>query len=356
MTDKVRRAIVDGVWAVGGRIPPEPVLAGKYGVSINTVRRAVGNLVDDGILERRQGSGTYVLGIPLLPGGEARLVGMLVPSTAYFYPRIIQGAERTLSASNVSMLLTSSEYSVSSERDQIARLVDSGVEGLILVPNLHLIDHAQRYVDGLRELPVPFVLAERKPPEPAPDDSVSYVVTDHAAGAYTALRHLHELGHRRIGFLGRERTGTSDPIAAGFEAALVRLGLKRIGDAVVRRPQWGAEEITDYLDRCRASRITAVFCHGDEDAARLVSDAKREGLTVPGDLAVIAYDDEVAHLGDTPLTSVAPPKAEVGSESARLLLQHLSEPTFPPQRTSLLPRLIVRASSGSASAPRAPRA
>lgn len=353
--EKVRRAIVDGTWPVGGRIPPEPNLAEKYGVSINTVRRAVGDLVGDGILERRQGSGTYVLKIPLIPGGDARLVGMLVPSTAYFYPRIIQGAERTLSASNVSMLLTSSEYSVSSERDQIARLLDSGVEGLILVPNLHLIDHAQRYVDSLRELPAPFVFAERKPPAPEPDDSVSYVVTDHAAGAYTALRHLHNLGHRRIGFLGRERTGTAGEVSMGFEAALIRLGLKRIGDAVVRLPQWGAGEITDYLDRCRASRVTAVFCHGDEDAARLVSDAKRAGLSVPGDLAVIAYDDEVAHLGDTPLTSVAPPKTEVGGESARVLLQRLSDPTFPPQRTVLLPRLVVRASCGAGTVPRASR-
>lgn len=106
---------------------------------------------------------------------------------------------------------------------------------------------------------------------------------------------------------------------------MIRLGLKRIVETVVRLPQWGADEITHYLGRCRSSRVTAVFCHGDEDAVRLVSDVKREGLTVPGDLAVIAYDDEVAHLGDTPLTSVAPPKAEVGAESAQALLQRLSD-------------------------------
>lgn len=353
VVEQLRRSILDGSWVVGARIPTEPALAETYGVSINTVRRAVGALAEEQVLERRQGSGTYVLRIPPSPEGSARLVGMLVPSTAYFYPRIIQGAERALSARNVGLLLASSEYSLSVERDQISRLIAGGVEGLILVPNLHLLDDPQRFVDGLRDMPVPYVLAERKPPAPDPDDDTSYVISDHEAGAYSALRHLRELGHRRIGFLGRLRTGTADAVSSGFERAVAGLGLRRIDDAVVRRAEWGTDEIDDYAASCRRHGVTAVFCHGDDDAARLVARVQRTGSTVPGDLAVVAYDDEATHLSDTPLTSVAPPKAAIGVQAARTLLNRLDDPDFPAVRMSLLPRLIIRESCGGLATPAA---
>jgi GntR family transcriptional regulator of arabinose operon len=346
LLDDLRREIAEGVWPLGARLPTEPELAKRHGVGINTVRRVIGLLVDEGVVDRRQGSGTYVLRLPAPPTGR-RLVGMLVPSTAYFYPRIIAGAERVISAGGASVLLASSDYRLDLERAQLQRFLDIGVEGLILVPNLHLMDEPQRYIDQLRALPVPYVLAERRPPSPAPDDDTTFVATDHAAGAYTSLRHLAELGHRRVGFLGRLRTGSAESVAVGFKQAFRELGFERVPEAEVRREEWTPEQIGDYAETCARLGVTAVFCHGDEDAAALVVRTRRLGHAIPEDLAVVAYDDEVAHLGETPLTAVGPPKDEVGSIAARLLLSRLDDPTSPAQRIELLPRLIVRASSGA---------
>jgi GntR family transcriptional regulator of arabinose operon len=346
LLDDLRREIAEGVWPLGARLPTEPELAKRHGVGINTVRRVIGLLVDEGVVDRRQGSGTYVLRLPAPPTGR-RLVGMLVPSTAYFYPRIIAGAERVISAGGASVLLASSDYRLDLERAQLQRFLDIGVEGLILVPNLHLMDEPQRYIDQLRALPVPYVLAERRPPSPAPDDDTTFVATDHAAGAYTSLRHLAELGHRRVGFLGRLRTGSAESVAVGFKQAFRELGFERVPEAEVRREEWTLEQIGDYAETCARLGVTAVFCHGDEDAAALVVRTRRLGHAIPEDLAVVAYDDEVAHLGETPLTAVGPPKDEVGSIAARLLLSRLDDPTSPAQRIELLPRLIVRASSGA---------
>jgi GntR family transcriptional regulator of arabinose operon len=194
---------------------------------------------------------------------------------------------------------------------------------------------------------VPYVLAERRPPTPEPDDDTTFVATDHAAGAYTSLRHLAQLGHRRVGFMGRLRTGSAESVATGYDRALRELGLERVPEAEVRREEWTSDQIGDYAESCARHGVTAVFCHGDEDAAALVVRARRLGLSVPDDLAVVAYDDEVAHLGETPLTAVGPPKDEVGSTAARLLLRRLDDPTAPAQRVELLPRLTVRASSGA---------
>jgi DNA-binding LacI/PurR family transcriptional regulator len=349
LAERLRDQLTDGRWPVGARLPTEPQLAAEHAVGVNTVRRAVGLLVAEGIVERRQGSGTYVAHRPSSRVAGRRLVGVLVPSTSYYYPRVIEGIERTLTSAGIGFILASSDYRPDRERSQLRSLLDSGPAGLVLVPNLHLMDDAQGYVDSLRELPVPYVLVERRPPAPAPDDPTSYVVTNHAGGVHAAVRHLVGLGHTRIGYLGRIRTGTADQIAAGFAAAAAGLCVTQVPAAVVRRESWTADEIGDYARACRDHHVSAVFCHGDRDAATLLVHARRLGMSAPGGLAVVAYDDEVAELGDPPLTAVAPPKRAVGALAAELLLRRIDgDATVPGHRVELQPRLMVRASCGGA--------
>ena len=87
--------------------------------------------------------------------------------------------------------------------------------------------------------------------------------------------------------------------------------------------------------------VTAALIHSDEDAIVLVPKLQARGIRVPDDLALIAYDDEVAGLADVPLTAVAPPKRAVGEQAAKLLLQRLAErragrPPTPRQHLELL--------------------
>ncbi|NEE39034.1 LacI family transcriptional regulator, partial [Streptomyces sp. SID7982] len=184
---------------------------------------------------------------------------------------------------------------------------------------------------------------------PAPDDPTSYVATDHPGGVCLAVRHLRSLGHERIGHLGRLRTGTSDAVARGFDEAAALLGADVVEGAVARADIWSAEGIGAYARHCADTGITAVFCHGDRDAAALVVAARRHGLSVPEDLAVVAYDDEVTEVGDTPLTAISPPKEEVGALAAQLLLSRMDFGSGAvSHRVDVQPRLIVRASCGSA--------
>lgn len=349
VAEGIRRRIADERWTIGTKLPTEPELAQSYAVGLNTVRRAVGLLVDEGIVVRRQGSGTYVASLPAAQ--RRRLLGVLVPSTSYYYPRVIEGIERAATAAGAGVILASSENRLSLEREQTRRLLDNGVDGLILVPNLNLSDDPQAHVDALRRLPVPYVLVERRPPVPEPDDPTSYVVTHHAGGVFSAVRHLVGLGHTRIGYLGRLRTGTADVITEGYAHATAALGVERVPEAVVQHAEWTNEEIHDYAAMCRERGITAVFCHGDRDAAMLLGHARRLGMRVPQELAVVAYDDDVAELGDPALTAVAPPKAEIGALAAEFLLQRIAEgPDKPARRLELQPRLVVRASCGGAEA------
>lgn len=350
VADRLRHWIADGNLPVGSRLPTEPELAAQYGVGLNTIRRAVAMLVTDGIVVRRQGSGTYVASLP--PSGSRRLIGVLVPSTSYYYPNVIEGIERALTAAGAGVMLASSDNQPRLEAEQTRRLLDSGAEGLILVPNLNVMDDPQAHIESLRQLPVPYVLVERRPPNPAPDDPASFVATHHLGGVYTAIRHLVGLGHSRIGFMGRVRTGTSAQVSEGFERAARELGVTGLPEARVCYPEWTSGQVADFVATCRESAVTAVFCHGDRDAASLVTAARRVGLNVPADLAIVAYDDDVADLVDPPLTAIAPPKSEVGALAAKLLLRLIDEPTTPTHRIELQPRLTVRASCGPPSAQR----
>lgn len=323
VADHLRAEIARGVWGAGTQLPVERDLADSLAVSINTLRRAVSELVADGTVQRRQGAGTFVRPRPGPGAGPRRLVGVLVPSTTYYYPRVVEGIRQVLRDSGVAVLLASSKYDLAVERDELRALRETGVDGLLLAPNLHLMPDAQEYVDCLRDLPVPYVLLERRPPQPAPDDPTPYVRTDHGGGVCLALRHLHSLGHRRVGHLGRLHTGSADLVARGFDAGSELLGIDVPEGASVRRAVWTPEETADYVRHCAASGVTAVFCLGDRDAAALVVEARRQGLRVPGDLAVVAYDDEVADVGDLPLTAVSPPKTEVGVLAARMLLARM---------------------------------
>ncbi|SCD83819.1 substrate-binding protein-like domain-containing protein, partial [Streptomyces sp. SolWspMP-sol7th] len=98
-------------------------------------------------------------------------------------------------------------------------------------------------------------------------------------------------------------------------------------------------------------RTTAVLAHNDEDATRLVRDLAERGVRVPGDLALVTYDDEVAALAEIPLTAVAPPKRAVGRAAVELLTERLAEggggEREPRRHVELLPALRVRGSCGA---------
>ncbi|TNM25190.1 GntR family transcriptional regulator [Streptomyces sedi] len=355
VAERLRRDIAAGAWAPGEQLPVERDLAEALSVSVNTLRRAVSQLVEEGVVRRRQGSGTFVrpdagpsAAERPKPVGDRRLVGVLVPSTTYYYPRVVEGMQRVLRDARASVLLASSKYDLGIEDSELRAMCETGVHGLLLVPNLHLMEDPQGYVDRLGRLPVPYVLVERQPPRPAPDDPTTYVVTDHAGGVYRAIRHLRALGHRRIGLMGRLLTGTSERVDQGFADAARLLDVGLADGTVVRRNEWTAAETADYARHCAREGVTAVFCHGDRDAAALVVHARQNGLTVPDDLAVVAYDDEVAEVGEVPLTAVSPPKEEVGALAAQLLLNRLERgERAPAHRVQLQPRLVVRASCGA---------
>ncbi|QNE18744.1 GntR family transcriptional regulator [Kribbella qitaiheensis] len=322
LAGELRRGIAELRWP-GGKLPTEQQLAREQGVSLNTVRRAVDLLVQDGLVYRRQGSGMYIASSETGP-----LIGVAVPSMTYYFPRIIVGIERELAKHGAQMLLRSTEWDSVEERQAVDGLVSAGAAGLILAadgPSLA----------GLEDLDVPVVLVERGLEDP--DTLHEFVGSNHGAGARAAVKHLRGLGHTRIAYLERVSPHT---------APQVRAGLGDVPVLVESRERWTTADAERFLAELLRKKVTAVICFPDREATLLLNAAIANGIAVPGDLSVISYDDEVADLSDIPLTAVSPAKLDVGRLAVETLRARLAEPGSPRRQISLVPNLVVRDSTG----------
>lgn len=349
LADDLRRGILAGTWAVGAKLPTEAQLASDTGLSLTTVRRAYEELAEAGLVVRRQGAGSFVAEPPSARRRARYTVGVLLPDTQLYYPRVLQGIEETLSAQDVSLQLATYNYNPELEDSSIKFLIDSGVDGLILVPTLTGIADPETRVKELNSLNVPVVLLERSLMDLGPGDRTEHVCSDHQGGAYDAVNHLRGLGHRRVALLTRSNNPTEAAIVAGYEraaadAAFTPLVLQAL------KSEWEAGAAEDLLNELRSSKATAALVFGDREAALLEGAARRAGINIPQDLALVSYDDELADLAEVPLTAVAPAKHRMGKMAAEILLRRLVEgDDCPVHQVRLRPRLVIRDSCGAKS-------
>jgi DNA-binding LacI/PurR family transcriptional regulator len=350
-------------------------LATELDVSVITIRRDISMLAGQGLVRRVRGGATVrgVAPASAQPGGDRAgadppaqeapagegpahraTVGMVVPSLDYYWPAIIRGASEAAAQASVRIVLRGATYEAADERRQLSRLVETvGVDGLLVAPTTSG-EEGEELVRWLQAADVPVVLLERTATIDPYQEAMESVVSDHALGAAIAVRHLTGLGHRRIGVVTTVNSPTAPHVRRGWRQAGAELGLDLDGVPDVRtvsqaEPGWQAAR-EDLLDRCLASGTTALLVHSDPEAISLVERCQERGIRVPGDLAFVSYDDEVAELCDPPLTAIRPPKAAIGRAAFALLEAQLRDrdPERPAHRVVIGPRLIVRSSSDPA--------
>ena len=337
-------------------------LTDLLGVTPVTVRRDIAQLASEGLVRRVHGGATLVApeedaaedSVPV-PGDEdrppLRSVGMLVPSLDYYWPGVVRGVEEEARALGLRVVLRGSSYETHDDRPKIARLVEQvGVDGLILAPRMEAPNVAET-MTWLVSTGVPVVLVERSATVGPHHDVVESVVSDHALGAGIAVRHLASLGHHKVGLVLSEQSPTSPHIRRGWLEAAAGSGLETRAtvDAVVPSPRSPDFDraLDAALERCLSTGTTSVLVHADTEAMALIQCCEKRGLSVPGDLSVVAYDDEVAALFSPPLTAVRPPRQSVGRAAVGLVAARLADPRRPTHRVVISPSLRVRESSAA---------
>lgn len=336
-------------------------IAGALGVSEATVRRDLDSLVADGLLDKVYGGATLSTAGPVT---AAIQVGVVIPAATAYYPRILDGirdrADDPDAGLTVNLALSrrgtdpTLESIVGSERELIGGLIESGVNGLLLLPALGSRQQhnaaVREYEAWLSELPVPAVLMERELPSMFLDGPSS-IRTAHERGAAGAVRHLSELGHRRIALLARTDTQTAELVHHGWQHAIAELDLPAdvpflAGKSALDWPGWSTADLDLILDQLRDQEVTGLLCHSDEDALTLLRHARARGVDVPGDLSVVAYEDELAALAHPALTAVALSRRQVGQLAVQILLGLINDQARDTvSHLTLDPQLITRSST-----------
>jgi LacI family transcriptional regulator len=183
-----------------------------------------------------------------------------------------------------------------------------------------------------------------------------YVMSENREGAALAVRHLHGLGHERIATItGTIGTRPGADRLDGYREAIAALGLEQRDDYVVKGDFYdesgyrGTQKLLE-LDE----PPTAIFAASDLMAAGALRAASEAGVRVPGDLAVVGFDDiSLASLITPQLTTVRQDMEELGKAAADALGEMIEDPEAEPARTMVPTRLVVRASSGASGASRA---
>jgi LacI family transcriptional regulator len=275
---------------------------------------------------------------------QTHTLGLIIPDiTNPFYPEVARGIEEEAAREGFSIVLCNTNWEPYREVHYLKLLSEKRVDGIILATIHSEVKAVESGVTG--KIPVVYV-------SNAPHGSEhSFVVIDNILGGFLATEHLIECGYRTIGFIGStEDSLTIEERLEGYRRALSKHGLPapekyiRLGDF---KQQTGYRIIRQMVDSGDYPR--AIFAENDLLALGVLQGVKASGLSVPGDVAVVGFDDiPFAGFPEVQLTTIYQPKYEMGRKAVEILLKRIRHPgeTRKAEKLYLEPRLVVRKSSG----------
>jgi DNA-binding LacI/PurR family transcriptional regulator len=353
--------IVAGKYRQSGRLPSEMQLVKRFGVSRPTISRALRALQDEGLIDRRAGSGTYVATMQeSAPSRRASTpqIGMIVPSlrqTEIF--ESICGELASLARVNdygfwwgaSASPVTEAKMTVQEAEELCDRFIERGVSGVFFVPFEHQADREasnRRITTKLRQAGIPVVLIDRDLgafPSRSPFDLIG---VDNFAGGHLLAEHLIKLGLKRLAWVVKPLTAsTVEARIAGARIAMQAHGL----DVPKKFVHAGDPADLKFVRTfAQAKQLDAILCTSDHLAALLLQSLNRLGLRVPDDVRVVGFDDvRFANLLTVPLTTIEQPCRDIALTAFNALRERMTDPTLPPRTIMLAPRLVVRESCGA---------
>lgn len=310
------------------------VMNGRPGISERTraiVLRAAGELGATGVHRPRH--------------LDAGLVGLIVPELDNpIFPALAQLIEARLASAGYTCVLGCATLQGVDEVEYLGMLTERGVAGIVMVSGRHadLTGDQTPYRELLAKgIPMVFVNGY------SATVPASFVSCDDRLAAELAVRHLVDLGHRRIGFV----SGPANYVVVsrkleGYREALAAAGADVDDDLIIDSVfsiEGGRAAVTSLIDH----GVTGVVAASDLMALGTVLGARERGLDVPGGWSAVGFDDTfLMAYTDPPLTTVRQPIAAMADHAVRLLLDELGGGAVIPREFVFRPDLVVRGSTG----------
>lgn len=347
----LRRKVLSGEVGHGEQLQPELELCRDSNLSRTTVRKAIADLVDEGLLVRYRGRGTFV-NFHRNRVQQRQLAFLVCRSNvAGAYDLLLRGAEEKASELGYQLLLANSQNDSAATWEQVVRLNEARVAGTIVVPlqtPLSPNKTTSAVLNALRRSDQRVVLVD----EFSADDSIPSICSQNREAMYELTCHLiKNRGYRRIAFLTSVCIEAVAEREEGFRRAMEEHGLEippeYFLEVAGRDPATqGSQEVDVFYAMRQPPEV--IVCLHDLIAINVLKRCAERGWSVPGDMAVVGFDDlPQAGSCHPPLTTVHQPLLEMGRRAVELLDRQLRGETLIAHHERLSCRFVIRRSCGS---------
>ena len=310
------------------KLPSERELTARFGVSRQTVRRAMLDLEQEGLITSRRGSGYYAANA--VYSAHAQIAVITTFTEEYIFPAIIRDMENVLGNRGYTLQSYATLNRVSAEREILQRLINHPVGGILVEgsktalpnPNMDLYQ-------SLHKMGVPIVFFQGNYPALSHLPSVT---DDNYAGGYKLASYLLDKGHRNIAGIFKSDDIQGAERYSGMMAAIRDRGLPLPDHGICWFDSTERSRLIDNKDTSLLSTFTmeqlalatAVICYNDEIAYHLIKYLTDMGKNIPGDVAVASFDNSYySRISPVPITSLWHRTRRMGTEAAGLLLSIL---------------------------------
>lgn len=320
------------------KLPGERVLAGELGYSYMTIRKAIENLVDEGILYKVPTKGTYVadqrahkpkkhtIGYFL----DSRIAGGL---SSPYYAMIFDAIEQVTARNGYSLV-----YFTDSDPSNLPKILKK-LDGVIA----SCFPRIENTIQDIKQI-VPVVVIDNS----ASDKTIPSVIVDNFTAEIQSVDHLCSLGHERIGFMtGLEDSDVGKNRFEGYKSGLSQHGIDADPALVFRGNYTFGSGVggTDYFLSLE-QMPTAIICANDSMALGAISKLHQSGLKVPDDMSIIGFDDvDVASQVIPSLTTVSVPVIEIAGRAFSMLECLIDGKALENKHVALDAQLITRETS-----------
>jgi GntR family transcriptional regulator of arabinose operon len=348
---RLRNQILAGRFGPGGQLTPELELCRQFNISRSTIRRAITELVEEGLLTRQQGRGTFVK--YERTDSQKRLVALLLcrfSHVAGAYDLFLKGAMEEASARRYELLVSNSHNNPFTAIDQVMRLNEIRAAGTVVMP-LQSGGDDERTMDSvlqaLKGANQHVVLADTY----CPDSDFPSISSQNKEATIELTNHLIRLGRRRIAFLTSNRIEPVVEREEGFLQAMQEAGLEVpshfllevAGTDPVRQ---GSQAVDVFM--AMREPPEAIICLHDLIALNVLERCAKRGWRVPEDVAVVGFDDlpAAAH-SRPPLTTMHQPLFTMGRQAVGMLIDQLNDVALKDLHPRLPCNLKIRESCGA---------
>ena len=326
-------------------------IAKQAGISHSTVSRALHDspLIAKNTAERIRQT---ALDLGYLPSAAARslktnrsqALGVIVSSVEDpFFGEILQGIEEVAQKSGYSLFMAASQRDPQQEQAIVQAMSEHRVDGVIICSASFKAEQSRQFL----AYGVPIVVVNNQ----AAEDYRYSIYHDDVDGSRQVTRHLLDLGHRRIAYLGNSSSGrTTLDRLTGFQQEMRVAGLavspEHIHEVSGGGPEDGLAGLEHFLGL--GDRPSALFCYNDMMAIGILKGLQQAGIRVPQEMSVTGFDNILFSAFTNPsLTTFDQPKRFIGAEAARLVLELLNPPrdedsSGQPRVRKLKGRLLIR--------------